>query len=440
MGIISTSDGFTLNTTFSRRSLLDFIYWAGLSGRLDSLFGAGRRFYELYPFQWKYLESFVDSDLKETIAICTRGGSKTMLSALGVAYMMLTIPRFKVSVLSGSRNQSQTFTSYLEKLIPLELFDIDNFRRKVLVNGSEYNQLASTGKGVRSWRADMVVIDEAVNVKQDVLIGVLGQLSGSKFRLTRMLSTPSLSGENHTVKEYWDDLVFRSEHSTFNWDYKMCPWMDHKAVEKLKSKMGHSEWEAEYCGVWGSQTGSIFLPYQIDNALVDEIPDFSYEKSVGLDWGHKHYTVAVKGFELGDTLYVENYKYFNKGEMSEINNVLNSIVDFCENCKVYSEDAPISSYVNDLLEKYFSERKTSFFRTSFGQEKESFVQAAVSRFDNNTIKIYEGLDMLTRQLRNAQRDDNGKVRKGDDDFFDAFLHLVKPFDNRINYGELFAFA
>jgi hypothetical protein len=448
---------------FTMKRFIDALYIQGLMDQLVALGAAGRTWQGFVKFQWRFLHRYTKLSNKEMMGICTRGGSKTMLGAIGTAYLMFHIEGFKWATSAGALDQAEQFYDYLECIF--EHFDwcVKQMTSKkiVLYNKSRWQRLPSSGTGARAKRADGLALDESAEMKLRVLKGYYGQVAASKHFIIRNTTTPHLTGASSDyLKKEWNKPGV-DQHT---WTAYDCPWISPAFIEIMKDKLSHEEFKAEMLGQWGAKVGHIYIEEEVDASVMtpmDLLKLYEYLKHLritiqphaGIDWGTVHQTVCIKGFlapgvdnqgkHRPDILYVYAAKAWNFEQNQNKDQVIREIVEFVkvDKARVYSEENPESSSDNYRLEKELLKVGLKLIRVAFGRkskteegketpavDKQTFVSNDVARFNHGTVRILNTLTQLVDQTKDAEYEEDGSIKKVDpSDWWDAKLHLNQSF-------------
>lgn len=127
-----------------------------------------------------------------------------------------------------------------QNVVPLTGFQL-NTGTNVFVTGV-------TERNVRGFPADVVIIDEACLVPNDIIMTALGNLSGpvSKFIL---LSTPIPNPDKGTDKEPKFMKWLRDpEFKVFHWSSLGLPWHSQRLVDTKRKEFTPAKWAAEVLG------------------------------------------------------------------------------------------------------------------------------------------------------------------------------------------------
>lgn len=423
------------------------------NGVLEELGQAHSQFTDLTDLQIQFIADFVDVNIPEMFAICARGGSKTMLAAIGAIYLMLKYPKFQVKCFAGSLEQLDKLTAYTKTIINCfsSFLESEPTKKEVkLLNGSVFKRFVSTQTGSRGDRADLIIFDESVLITKDVFDSAPGQLSASVFALFRALTTPLTDSKDEgRSKQRCDDPNTK----VWNWTWQDCPWTNVEHIKREQRRLSHSAFNAEYMGIWGAEVGAVYDAQEIDIATISrsELPslDGRFNVRVGVDFGiTDHESYAVKGFlsegydkegAPSHILYIYDSQKWTRDDRQHVGKMMTELVAFSLNVQLLVvEDETFQLYINDELERQMKTLNKELRRSKFKGRKENMTQALKARLNHYRIRICADQHDLLRALKFASYDKRGKIKKvKGDDSHDALLHLVYSYEEEEEHVEMF---
>jgi hypothetical protein len=141
----------------------------------------------IVPDPWQ--ERVLRSDAPRVLLNCSRQAGKSTVSAVLAAHRAAYAPRSLVLLLSPSQRQSSELFQKARRVLPVRP-EKESALRLELANGSRILSLPSTEASVRGFSAvDLLVVDEAARVPDDLYLAVRPMLAVSGGRLVA-LSTP----------------------------------------------------------------------------------------------------------------------------------------------------------------------------------------------------------------------------------------------------------
>jgi hypothetical protein len=419
---------------------------------------AGRKpIKEFSETQKQFMRDFCDPRFHKLATRRCRGGSKTCDIAVCVAIMEFLVPRLRITINSGSQEQSDNLYSYFktfmdhsptfEKLIkgkPLK--KLTNF-----LHGGWVAALTASPKSVKGKRPDIEIFDEVCEIIEQLIMDALGGTWTATELKIVMAGTPDKM--NHYfytiqkgVKEVTTDTfdkgrkISSAGYYVYHTTAMQCPWISPEAIEEAKQSLSQNDFKIQMLGEFGSGTGTVFdhddieaskvYEYNIDNVL-----DSLIDKSMGVDWGFAHKTcVVVCGKDDNDILHVVYSKGSSKlREKIWTENIIPLAAEKYDPSTVGADAA--GAFQNAALNEELAEHGMSVRRWAFHKYKQKMISALNARFEHRTIRLYVGLednDELIEQLfgYEYQKTLDGvvsdKAIKINDDYVDAMLISAFP--------------
>lgn len=169
--------------------------------------------------------------------------------------------------------------------------------RIVLSNGSEIRSVPASERQVRGWSTDLLLIDEASFVTDDLILGAaLPTVAARPDGRVVLASSPwGDSGAFRTLAEAGQDPG-NPHTATFQWKTADAWWISPATIEAARATMSDLRFRAEYLGEW-VPSGSAFFSSDDLRAAVADFPMVSdgcgMPASAGLDWGRRQDSHAV---------------------------------------------------------------------------------------------------------------------------------------------------
>ena len=409
---------------------------------------AGANFKEFIPQQKQYLRDFLDPRVHGMIMSCCRGGSKTWLNAIGITLMEYLIPKMRITINSGSKQQSdylyRYFTQFLEGTVLMNLVKGEPLQSNTsFKHGGWVKALTASEKSVRGLRPDTILFDETCQA-EDVLVK---SALGGTFTATNLKiifsSTPNKM--NHIFYEVWA----RHEKygwKRYHWNCYDCPWITKDAIEMAKLMYDTNTFRIEMLGEFGSRTGSVFDHDTITGAKVDSYPDVVLQgktvaNAVGVDWGYAHPTVVtVVGIDDQQPSIAYVLEVFGKSGMKEEDWCKDVIPRLCKKYGVVAVSADSAgAFQNRALEDALASEVPGLgvSRTKFSVAKMRMIGEVRRRLEKGLLKIRSGggaeVDKLVEQLyayeyeySEATGMAGDKPAKGNDDYVDSLMMALFP--------------
>lgn len=385
-----------------------------------------------YPYQADFLNEMVDLGNNYAIISAGRGTGKTeclAVLALWYVYVLpLTFPGtpMKVVILAGSEKQARICYEYImafiEKLPFLKkALAKEPTKSEILFqDGSWIRPLTASEKSVRGPHPDLLVIDEACQASDELLIAAMPMVGTSKYPRLILSSTPDkyFSLFVNVYQKRTQYPYFRR----FNWSAEDCPIVSKQFLKSQKTLIDSGNYTVEYLGLPYSFTGKVFPLEKLKECVkYRNFISSDKRKDAGVDWGHfpnPTVLVIVEEEEFGEdkigwkVLFTESYLKQNFEE------VLNKIELICKSYQI----STIYTDSNDIGENQrLSSRGLPVTPVKFKSQKASMISNLRAAVEKELIKIDGDKDYpLVAQMRDYRYDS-----KKNDDFVDALMLACK---------------
>lgn len=252
-------------------------------------------------YQKEYLRSLLDFDKKYMVIVSARDMGKTLCLAVTALWYAIVLSftspgvPMEVVVLAGSRDQAKICYAYILQIIGKIPF-LQEFLAKeptqteiVFKNGSIIKPLAASQKAVRGHHPNLLIVDEAREVEEDLFDAALTCNINTPYFRQIYVSTPpdeSLHWFNWRLgrhKERLEQLGWKF----FHWSSLSV--RPKEILESLKEHMPEDVFRREVLGEFYYPQGKMFSINHLKQCLVEttsQDPN-SPEVYAGLDWGFR---------------------------------------------------------------------------------------------------------------------------------------------------------
>lgn len=247
---------------------------------------------------WAHQLEAVESPARVKVIAAGRQVGKSVLVAVLVLWTVLRKPGALVLIVSAKEDGAKRLLAEC-----LSMAKGSPFIRSSLVeegtlvvtfsNGSEIRAVAASEKAIRGWPVDLLVIDEAGFVAQEIWEaaepGIIAR-PGSQVILT---SSP-FGGPGHFFRSMWnlgtagDPMV-----AAWRWPSMVSPVVDAEYVEGMRRRWPADRFAREILAEWGASSGTYFDDDELLAAVADYQlipPERAADASVvgGVDWGYRN--------------------------------------------------------------------------------------------------------------------------------------------------------
>ena len=258
----------------------------------------------LHPKQLEFFES----NSKKRIARCSRRAGKTHLAAIGLIDAAVKTPGVLVLYITLSIKNARrilwTTLREIERSWALGMEFLENQLTVKMPNGSQIILGGCQDPGeVEKFRGpaySRVIIDEAQSIKTsileslvtDVIEAALLDYDGELW----LCGTPSSSCSGYF---YDQSEMARSPFQSFYWTLLDNPhlpgakaWLE-RAIEENDWSEDNPTYRREYLGEWTRDENTLVYRFSRKRNLVDELPDYQWQRALGIDLGFVDSTAFV---------------------------------------------------------------------------------------------------------------------------------------------------
>jgi hypothetical protein len=270
---------------------------------------------------------FLLSSEQYVLLNCTRqAGKSTVTAALGLHKTQFT-PNSTVVILSpGQRQSSELFRKILSgyNAIGRPVKPVYETQLKIeFQNGSRILCLPGKEATVRSFSPNLLLIDEASRVEDNLYRAVRPMLAVSKGRLVG-LSTPF--GQRGWFWSEWEDAKSPFKKVKITW--KDCPRITPEFIEDEIRAMGTAWVQQEYDCLFTAMEGLVYPDFE--KAYTDFYNPIG-KPCGGIDWGWRNPFAAVWGvLDREDVLWIQEERYFKQTPLHEHSKALSRIMWYAD--------------------------------------------------------------------------------------------------------------
>ena len=399
------------------------------------------------PGQVNLMKGIVSDDLtfSQIIGKTVRGGGKTKIAAVSFAHIQRHDPTRKIFVHSGSYEQARYLYGYYRPLIlnpeyfpQDELLDEPTRSLTQFRSGGFLKVLAASERQSRGGHVDIMCLDEAVLIKQELIDAVWPTVRTSKRPKRIVLSTASPKVSLEWFLRIWqhaDQLNFKR----FEWPLEECHWISQQDTANAQLLVDSETFKVEFLGEIAERRGTVWDNNLINAALVDprkaeEYPlpaaDPLTEKWSALDWGYIGQAVLLFCEKQGETVYIRDCRIWSKESYTNIKQEIKE--DFGE-YPIYPDSEAVAD--NEDLKNM----GMRVFPVIFSKDKDFLISRVRWRLEKGLLKIpnpditdlNRGIDgskyfTLVQQMKAYHYNEKtGKPEKVNDHCCDALICAMK---------------
>lgn len=171
----------------------------------------------------------------------------------------------------------------------------------MLSNGSEIRSVPASERQIRGWTVDLLIVDEAALVPDDVLLGAALPTTAARPDARIILTSTPWAMEGAFYRSYLAGIDGSPHTRSFQWKLADAPWITPEVVEQYRATLPPLRFLAEFEGQFVGASDALFPPSDLKDAvcsyaLLPAVEARGEEIVVGVDWGRafdRHAVVAV---------------------------------------------------------------------------------------------------------------------------------------------------
>ena len=391
------------------------------------------------PAQSRLLHAIADPKIKKILVSAGRQTGKTLTCAVGgLSWVFEYNKPIKILLMSAQesvlyfhmreifKNNSKLEESIIAKgtysIIPLKGFET-SMGDIVYVRGSTHKQ-------VRGLPADIVIIDEACEIKDEIILTAMGNLSGPISKLI-ILSTSHVL-DSLFVKWACNPKLLGFEF--FTWSAEDCPWHSKEWLATKKKAMSKAMYAVEVLGRPPTKSERSFFPHKhIKACVVEQLTPEGGIREAGLDFGE---VVGKNLLTITEKNGIRRKVLFQKWYRKPLEECIDDIQSVLEKYKVViiKADSKPTEY-QKVVGKKLGSIPVHYVDARFN--KDNMLGQLKRHIQRHTIEIDKGQVRLVMELKKYRK---GK-RSGDDRVDSLALscyitpHSTKP-EGRIIIGDV----
>ncbi len=238
----------------------------------------------------------LDLSTRTTAIVAPRQGGKSRSLAMLALWSAFRTPDYRVLIVSAGEEASRRLLAEVRRVAassPLLRGSIVDEQAGLvtLSNGSEIRSVPASERQVRGWTVDLLLVDEAALVPDDLLLGAAIPTTAARPNARIILASSALTAYGG----FYDHVALGeggSEHiCTYRWRLADCEWITPSAVAAARESMSELRFAAEYEGRFAGSADALFSREVLDRATADYLPLPLSELrgparvAAGVDWG-----------------------------------------------------------------------------------------------------------------------------------------------------------
>ena len=352
---------------------------------------------------------------------------KTTLSAEEIKGVAISKPS-KIAYFATTYQQARDIIwEQLKKELTPAIININESRLEIRVKTQKGGESIIQLKGwesvetARGQAFDLVVIDEVASMRnfwlswEEVLRPTLTDTRGQAI----FISTPA--GYNHfydLCNKELTDKDFKSFHFT-SYDNPLLPQDE---LESAKQTLPRDRFEQEYLASFQKTQGLVYPEFSRERHLYDELPEGTYEKLGGIDFGYRNPAGVLEAKFSKEKLWIEGEWY--KRERTE-----EQIADYVEKMK-FSEvfpDPENPSAIEVLKQRGVNVREVVKGKDSVVsgiQKIRELLTTGRLKVNKQCVNLIAEFEMYSYDEEEGDRNEKEKPLKANDHLLDALRYIV----------------
>lgn len=250
---------------------------------------------------WPHQLVLARSPARVRVACCGRQSGKSRTLAMMALHEAFSGPGRLVLVVSATDDAAKRLLAEVAALAsaPLLAGSVVDESKSLLVlsNGSQVVSVPASERQVRGYTADLLVIDEAAFVSEEVWAAARFTTIARGGRIV-LASTPYGRRDRFFAGLFFAGVAGSSGVESFQWASDASPMVSREVLDEWRPTMTERQYRAEILAEWVDEAGAYFTAEELDacTAAFEMIrPGHARGQSAvaGVDWGVSHDACAL---------------------------------------------------------------------------------------------------------------------------------------------------
>ena len=226
---------------------------------------------------WPHQVEVVRSPARYRVLCAGRRAGKTRVFGVLALWTMFRQPGAKVLIVSAGETSVKRTHAEISAMVNSAIgtassVEDDGVHALRLSNGSTLESVPSSLKAVRSAEADLLIVDEAGFVEQEVWESaepVVGARQGARV----LISSTPWRGPGHFFHDLWRQGMDRpdAEVQSWHWPSTVSPMVDRVWLDGVRQRSASDYFLREFEATWQGQFGAYFD----EDELMDNVADYA---------------------------------------------------------------------------------------------------------------------------------------------------------------------
>lgn len=358
---------------------------------------------------------------------CGRRWGKTTL-AVEMILLKAFAKEVKIAYIAPTIQQSRdiAFAMLKKELQPI-VKDINESRLEFKVKTQDNGESLIFLRGweaietLRGQAFDFLILDEVASMRnfwigwQEVLRPTLTDTKGGAM----FVSTPK--GYNHFYDLCNKELTDK-DWKSFHFTSYDNPFLPVEEIDNAKATLPQERFEQEYMASFQKTQGLVYKEFNREKHLYEELPENTYEKLGGIDFGFKNPACILDIRFAKDKFWVEDEWY--KRERTE--EQISDYVSACKFDEVYP-DPENPSAIEVLKQKNVNVREVvkgkDSIKSGINKVREMFIVGRL-KINKRCINLISELEMYSYDDEKGDRNENENPIKANDHALDSLRYVI----------------
>jgi Terminase large subunit, T4likevirus-type, N-terminal/Terminase RNaseH-like domain len=243
---------------------------------------------------WPHQLDLARSDARIRCVCSGRQAGKSRTLAVLSLHEAFARPGTRVLIISAGEEAAKDLLSEISALAKSPLLTgsvLDDERHQInLTNGSSIRSVPASEKQVRGKSVDLLVIDEAAFVSEEIWTAARYTAVGRQGSRIVMASTPWGPKDRFFALTYRAGVRHEAGYESIRWPSTASPMVDAELLEMWRATSPDREYRREVLAEWVDSDGSYFTDAELESAISDyslTSPEDAQGRPVngGVDWG-----------------------------------------------------------------------------------------------------------------------------------------------------------
>lgn len=273
-----------------------------------------------------------------------------------------------------------------------------------LSNGSQIRSVPASERQVRGWSVDLLVLDEAAYIPEDVVNGAALPTTAARPDARIVWASSPWADSGPFWAAAMRGAVEGGQVRTFRWKLADAPWISRAHVEEMRERLSPLRFRAEYEGEFVGSADAFLPAHELRAAIAPYTAQAGGSVTGGCDWGRaydKHAVVLTGVVQDGGIngqpiVFLPHLEQSNRPYGQQVTKVV-ALAGRFDLQVVTSETNGVGAYPTEELEERLGRRVEVRPLASTQRSKEDAYGRLRMLLSRNQLVLPDDVDLL-RQL------------------------------------------